>query len=75
MEWSVRCIAEAKQALASSERFLGKGQWRRFAFPFTVPAEDCSVQELRLELKGRFERDLEVSGALWFDDLSIIRLE
>ncbi len=73
--WALYCLPDARASIATSERFLGKEQWRRFAIHFQVPSEDCSVQQLRLELVGRFGEELEASGAIWFDGLSIRKVD
>ena len=72
MQWSIYCVGTAK-ALAHSERFNGTDHWQHFATQFQVPAQDCAVQMLRLELAGRSALDYEAKGAIWFDDLSIAR--
>jgi len=70
LQWTLYCL-EGTEALATSERFVGSDQWRRFAFTFTVPAQGCPVQIIRLELAGRVPLDFEAKGAVWFDDLAI----
>ncbi len=72
MQWSIYCVGTAK-ALAHSERFNGTDHWQHFATQFQVPAQDCAVQMLRLELAGRSALDYEAKGVIWFDDLSIAR--
>jgi tetratricopeptide (TPR) repeat protein len=72
MQWSIYCVGTAK-TLAHSERFNGTDHWQHFATQFQVPAQDCAVQMLRLELAGRSALDYEAKGAIWFDDLSIAR--
>ena len=53
VQWTVRCVAQGKprETLATSERFLGSSEWRRFAFDITVPGE-CRGQILQLEPAG-----------------------
>ena len=74
VRWVVRCMPDSGEILGTSERFLGSTPWRQFVTQFTVPAEDCRVQELRLELVGRYAQEFEASGAIWFDALGITRL-
>lgn len=74
VQWTLRCIAGGRQVLGTSERFLGSDEWRQFTIEFTVPVENCQVQELRLELIGRFAQEFAASGAVWFDDLRIRRI-
>ena len=52
---------------------LRTDHWQHFTTQFQVPAQDCAVQMLRLELAGRSALDYEAKGAIWFDDISIAR--
>jgi hypothetical protein len=61
--------------LGASDRFLGSDQWRSFAMDFAVPATNCQVQLLRLELAGRVALEFEASGSIWFENLAITRVE
>jgi hypothetical protein len=72
LQWSIYCVGTA-QALAHSERFTGTDHWRHFTVQIRIPGENCAVQMLRLELAGRSAVDYEARGAIWFDDLSIVR--
>jgi len=72
VHWSIYCVGTTT-ALAHSERFNGTDHWQHFASQFQIPSRDCAVQMLRLELAGRSALDYEAKGAIWFDDLSIVR--
>ena len=72
IQWSIYCVGNAK-ALAHSQRFTGTDHWQHFTTQFQIPAQDCAVQMLRLELAGRSALDYEAKGAIWFDDISIAR--
>lgn len=74
LRWTMRCAPD-QPVLVASELFLGSDDWRLFGVEFTVPESDCMAQVLRLELEGRAALDFEVEGDIWFDDLSIARLE
>ena len=74
LRWTMRCAPD-QPVLVASELFLGSDDWRLFGVEFTVPESDCMAQMLRLELEGRAALDFEVEGDIWFDDLSIARLE
>jgi tetratricopeptide (TPR) repeat protein len=74
LEWTVSCL-DQNVALEKSERFLGSDQWRHFAFQFQIPPAGCEVQGVRLALAGHAALDYEAKGDIWFDDLSIERLE
>ena len=72
IQWSIRC-ANAKQArLASSERFLGSSEWRRFTMEAHIDAS-CPAQTLQLEPAVDEGAAAFVSGVAWFDDLAIRR--
>jgi hypothetical protein len=72
LQWSIYCVGEP-QPIARSERFTGTDHWQHFTVQFKIPAQNCAVQMLRLELAGRSALDYEAKGAVWFDDLSIVR--
>lgn len=75
IQWSLRCAAEPRgAALGASQRFLGSGEWERFAFGATVPAS-CAGQVLQLEPAGLNEGTTFVSGKAWFDELRLARVD
>ena len=69
LQWAVRC-GPAAAPLATSERFLGSGQWRDFAFAFELP-KGCDAPQILLQSVGERPSDHELSGAIWFDALRI----
>lgn len=74
VQWTLRCVSEGKPEapIARSERFLGSGEWRRFAFDVTVAAS-CPGQILQLEPAGADEGAAYLAGTVWFDDLVLRR--
>lgn len=72
MQWALYCLGKPEPLLAT-DLFNGLDQWTRFRQEFAVP-ESCPVQMLRLELAGRIDLDYDVSGGIWFDDLTVIEL-
>lgn len=74
LQWTVRCMrGEAPgKVLASTERFLGGGEWRRFSVPVVIPP-DCPGQVLQLVPVGLDEGTTYVAGTAWFDDLRLSR--
>jgi hypothetical protein len=72
LQWSLYCAGEP-QPLAHTERFSGTDHWQHFTVQFKIPAQNCAVQMLRLELAGRSALDYEAKGAIWFDEMSIAR--
>jgi hypothetical protein len=74
IHWTLRCVESGKPqaAIASSERFLGSSEWRRFAMELLI-ADDCPGQVLQLEPVGEEGALAFVSGSAWFDDLRVRR--
>ena len=72
IQWALRCAdaAAAAPALGVSARFLGSGDWERFAFAVDVPTR-CPGQVLQLEPVGLHEGTTYVAGKSWFDDLRL----
>jgi tetratricopeptide (TPR) repeat protein len=70
MQWALYCVG-TKEPVALSDRFRGSSPWTRFRTGFSVPAEGCPVQMLRLELAGTVRLDFDANGTIWFDDLGI----
>ncbi len=72
VHWALRCASGAATAppLGVSARFLGSGDWQRFAFPVDVPSR-CAGQVLQLEPVGLNEGTTYVAGKAWFDDLRL----
>jgi len=72
LRWKLHCLTGTKDLLGQSERFLGVGQWRKFAFE--VNASNCDAQELRLEAVIKNQGDAIINGEIWFDAITIERL-
>ena len=74
IHWTLRCVESGKPqaVVASSERFLGSSEWRRFAMELLI-ADDCRGQVLQLEPVGDDGGLAFVSGSAWFDDLRVRR--
>jgi hypothetical protein len=47
--------------------------WRAHEFSFVVPDSGCAAQLVKLKLGARSPAEQLVSGAIWFDELSISR--
>ncbi len=72
LQWQIRCVEKRRNLLMSTPLFKGRSHWKPFQENFTVP-NSCSVQILRLSLRGRLAVDYQARGAVWFDDLDIQR--
>ena len=70
--WALVC-GEDGRPIASSEALVGTAPWREFAFDFGVPDTACTAQWLRLRLPARIPAEQRIEGAIWFDQLRILR--
>ncbi|HMF05452.1 MAG TPA: hypothetical protein VKE72_00330 [Methylocella sp.] len=72
MQWDITCMDGA--GLGQSQMMLGSfPDWRAFEFSFVVPETGCPAQLVQLKLAARSPSEQLVSGAIWFDELSISR--
>lgn len=69
LQWALRCGANLPP-LATSERFIGSGQWRDFSFSFELP-QGCQAPQILLQSAGERPSDHDLTGAIWFDALRI----
>jgi hypothetical protein len=47
--------------------------WKDVELSFTVSADNCRAQQLRLDLDARMSSEQLVTGEMWFDELAISR--
>lgn len=73
LQWVVQCAPAPRTELLRSERFNGTRAWSRFGDEFSVPAEGCEAQWLRLQIPARIDAERQVSGRAWFDDMTVQR--
>lgn len=73
VRWDVSCSdRDGNALLVSTEHFIGTDGWNKFEAEFNVPAEQCEVQSLRLQLNAGNDFDeTAFSGSAWFDELEI----
>lgn len=69
LRWIVRC--ERGPIVATGDPLEGSFDWRRQDIPFEVPATQCNGQWLELQNPAVAGAARQVSGDLWFDDISI----
>ena len=75
LKWSVTC-ADATDPMGISGTINGSDStWKDIEVPFNIPHDGCPAQYVRLDLDARSASERFVSGAAWFDDLSITRVE
>lgn len=70
LEWSLTCLGQ-REPLATSEPLQGSFGWRGVEMEVIVPVTDCAGQWLRLRNPAPAGSIQQVSGDLWFDDVSI----
>ncbi|TXK65607.1 hypothetical protein [Alkalisalibacterium limincola] len=73
LQWVIHCAPAPGTELLRSERFSGTRAWGRFGEEFSVPAEGCEAQWLRLQIPARIDSERQVSGRAWFDAIAIHR--
>jgi hypothetical protein len=72
VQWVLRCAsAEARDPIASSERFVGSSEWRNFEFAVDISPR-CAGQVLALEAVDMARGTTFLSGNAWFDDLALV---
>jgi hypothetical protein len=71
--WAITCRGKKEYRIGQTGHFSGRSVWRAFETRFSVPAENCPAQILRLQLDGRVALDFEAKGSIWFDDIRIER--
>ena len=70
--WDISCRDGA--SLGHSEMLVGSfPDWRALEFSFVVPDSGFAAQLVKLKLGARSPAEQLVSGAIWFDELSISR--
>ena len=75
LQWSVKC-AEATTPIGVSGTMNGSSPiWQDIDLTFTVPDSDCVAQHVALALDARSASEQFVSGAVWYDELNIVRIE
>lgn len=73
--WRIYCSG-TKTIAGESNRIRGtEEEWKTFEAKFTVPEQGCEYQVLRLEIDARAEVESEISGSVWFDDVTISESE
>ena len=74
LKWRVICPSAGPEPLAETAMLLGsQPSWKEFKVQFRVPDTGCRAQIVRLDLDARSASEQFISGAMWFDDLQILR--
>ncbi len=74
LKWSVVCLDKPAAKIGESAMILsGSSTWQAFSFPFSVEANECGAQMIKLELDARSASERLVSGTMLFADIEIVR--
>lgn len=75
--WSIQCLdVKLNKPVASTDHFTGTDVWQNFEIDFSLPTENCPIQQLRLEADGSVNDNYsDYAGSAWFDALEILKLE
>lgn len=74
LRWTISCVGKTPVKLAETDLITGPfATWTGIALNFSVPAEGCRAQQVKLHLDTRSASDALVSGSLYVDDVAIIR--
>lgn len=74
LRWRIRCLPNSKQVLGESDLIARRTPWIDMeTTQFTVPAENCPAQLLRLEASSRYKHKWLFDGVIWIDEIKISR--
>jgi hypothetical protein len=74
LKWRLACADTPAHMLGESVMLLGMNPiWKDIEFSFNVPDDDCRAQHVRLDLDARMSSEQLVTGAIWIDELKIVR--
>lgn len=73
--WEIHCLGGGPGLAVSEPWRGGNAQWQTFTIEFDVPPESCEAQSLTLTLPARVPAEQQISGAIWFDDLRIQKIQ
>jgi hypothetical protein len=74
LQWRIACVGKNDTTtLGATELITGDTPWREFGVGFDVPAENCSYQNLVLELPARTAIETEIVGGASYANLEITR--
>jgi hypothetical protein len=69
--WRFICVSQDPKLIGSVEPLREATSWKDFELNFTIPAEDCDTQELRLANNARAELDQQISGIAYYDNFTV----
>jgi hypothetical protein len=74
LQWSMTCAGATDPVGVSATMNGSGGTWKDIDLSFTIPPDQCPAQYVTLTLNARSASEQFVSGAAWYDDLSITRV-
>ena len=75
LQWFVRCAEEPSRVIGKSNQMIVNSEWNLEEFMFDVPEDSlCTGQILRLETVGNAAFDHKLTGDIWFDKISVVRI-
>ena len=75
VQWEIRC-RDTGTLVGHSPNVQGAfSEWRPFEWTFPIPDKGCPAQDLTLMSAARSASEQFIRGAIWFDDLSILRAD
>jgi tetratricopeptide (TPR) repeat protein len=75
LRWRVFCLGQPPRMLAETPMHLTPvHQWDAFELAFEVPANDCPMQQVRLNLDTRSTSEQLVRGTILYADMAIRRV-
>jgi tetratricopeptide (TPR) repeat protein len=75
LQWTIRCAEEPVRVIGQSKQMIVNSEWNLEEFEFHVPRDNqCTGQLLRLETVGNTPFDHKLSGDIWFDKVSVVKI-
>lgn len=72
--WQVACVDPAPVMLGETNPVIGSNAWHQLTLPFTVPAQKCDFQSLKLVLVARSPLEEVANGMAEFSELFLRKL-
>jgi tetratricopeptide (TPR) repeat protein len=74
LRWHIFCGTPPNETLALTNLVADSVPWSGFSVDFTVPANNCSAEWLKLELPARTASERQIEGQVWYENLQIERV-
>lgn len=69
--WRIYCLPTMDANITTTAASKGTQAWSNFTTNFSIPAENCTTQLLRLELDAVAVADTQISGRVYYDNIKI----